>query len=76
MTFRIHQGGEGMTETRDCNPNKILRFACFLLGIGIPLAGLAIWSKTNGVNRRSEVDKAHDITVEDSFPASDPPSAW
>ena len=60
-----------MTETRDCNPNKILRFACFLLGIGIPLAGLAIWSKTNGVNRKSEVDKAHDITLKTvSLPAT------
>jgi hypothetical protein len=26
--------------------------------------------------RREEIDRAHDITVEDSFPASDPPSAW
>lgn len=63
-----------MTETRDCN--RVLRFACFLIGIGLPLVGLAIWSRASGVHRKSEVDKAHDITVEDSFPASDPPSAW
>jgi hypothetical protein len=65
-----------MTETRDCNPNRVLRFAYFLIGIALPLVGLAIWSKSNGANRKSEVDKAHDITFEDSFPASDPPSAW
>jgi hypothetical protein len=65
-----------MTQTRDCNPNRVLRFACFLIGIALPLVGLAMWSKNTGANRKSEVDKAHDITVEDSFPASDPPSAW
>jgi hypothetical protein len=65
-----------MTDMRECNPNRVLRFAYFLLGIALPLAGLAIWSRTAGATRKSEVDKAHDITVEDSFPASDPPSAW
>ena len=65
-----------MTQMRDCNPSRVLRFTCFLLGLALPLAGLAIWSKTAGAHRKSEVDKAHDITVEDSFPASDPPSAW
>jgi hypothetical protein len=65
-----------MIDTRDCTADRVLRFTCFLLGIALPLAGLAIWSKTSGINRKSEVDKAHDVTVEDSFPASDPPSAW
>lgn len=65
-----------MTQTRDCGPNRVLRFAYFLIGIALPLVGLAIWSKNTGENRKSEVDRAHDITVEDSFPASDPPSAW
>jgi hypothetical protein len=61
-----------MTDSQD----KTLRFVYFLLGIALPLAGFAIWAKNSQGNRRSEVDKAHDITVEDSFPASDPPSAW
>lgn len=65
-----------MSDIRDDTPNRVLRFAYFLIGIALPLAGLAIWSKNRNDNRRGEVDKAHDITVEDSFPASDPPSAW
>jgi hypothetical protein len=65
-----------MTQTHDGNPNRMLRFAYFLIGIALPLVGFAIWSKNSGASRKSEVDKAHDITVEDSFPASDPPSAW
>jgi hypothetical protein len=65
-----------MTQMCDCNSSRAFRFTCFLLGLTLPLAGLAIWCKTAGSNRKSEVDKAHDITVEDSFPASDPPSAW
>ena len=55
-----------------CNPG--LKMFYFLLGIALPIAAFAIWSKTS--NRKREIDKAHDITVEDSFPASDPPSAW
>jgi len=65
-----------MTQMCDCNSSRVFRFTCFLLGLALPLAGLAIWSKTAGAHRKSEVDKAHDVTVEDSFPASDPPSAW
>lgn len=56
-----------------------LKFAYFVLGIALPILGYAVWSKSNGFGpfgRKSEVDKAHDVTVEDSFPASDPPSAW
>lgn len=58
--------------------DKILKFAWFVLGIALPVAGLLIWCQQGGRCRRrhDEVDKAHDITVEDSFPASDPPSAW
>lgn len=48
----------------------------FLLGAGVPVAAYFIWSKTCLCSRKAEVDRAHDITVEDSFPASDPPSAW
>lgn len=50
------------------------KFAYFLLGIAVPLAAFLIWPKP--ASRKKEIDKAHDITVEDSFPASDPPSAW
>ncbi|HLH04483.1 MAG TPA: hypothetical protein VKX25_17085 [Bryobacteraceae bacterium] len=45
-----------------------------LLGITVPLAIWALWPRLG--QRKREIDKAHDITVEDSFPASDPPSAW
>ena len=51
-----------------------LKFVYFLLGLAVPLVGLAVWC--SGPNRKKEIDQAHDITVEDSFPASDPPSAW
>ena len=64
-----------MTEAQD----RGLKFAYFLIGIALPIVGLAIWTKTNvfdGFGKRNLVDKAHDVTVEDSFPASDPPSAW
>jgi hypothetical protein len=53
------------------------KFAFFLLGVTVPLAGYFIWANTLGKSsRKDEIDQAHDITVEDSFPASDPPSAW
>lgn len=64
-----------MTEAQ----NRSLKFLSFALGVSLPIAGYLLWSKTDGfrfTNRKEEVDKAHDITVEDSFPASDPPSAW
>jgi hypothetical protein len=54
--------------------NRDLKFLYFLLGIALPIASYAIWSRLSG--RKEEIDRAHDITVEDSFPASDPPSAW
>jgi hypothetical protein len=56
-----------------------LKFAYFLIGVALPIVGLALWIRTNGIPGQSlkgQVDKAHDVTVEDSFPASDPPSAW
>jgi hypothetical protein len=59
--------------------NRGLKFAYFVLGIALPIAGFFVWQKTNGFrmfSRKSHVDHMHDITVEDSFPASDPPSAW
>ena len=55
------------------------KFAYFVMGIALPIAGYLIWSKASGVQlcrKKARTDKAHDITVEDSFPASDPPSAW
>lgn len=64
-----------MTDAQD----RGMKFAYFLIGIALPIVGLAIWAKTNSSlsgNAKSSVDKAHDVTVEDSFPASDPPSAW
>lgn len=58
--------------------NRTLKFTYFVLGIALPIAGYVLWSKTGGCGcgRKAEIDKAHDVTVEDSFPASDPPSAW
>lgn len=64
-----------MTEAQD----RGLKFAYFLMGIALPIIGLALWTKSSGApsaNSRGDVDQAHDVTVEDSFPASDPPSAW
>jgi hypothetical protein len=64
-----------MTEIED----RGLKFAYFVLGIALPIAGYVLWSKTNGfrfLSKKAQVDQAVDITVEDSFPASDPPSSW
>jgi hypothetical protein len=64
-----------MTEAQ----NRGLKFAYFMLGIALPVAGYFAWRKTDGFrccSRKSQIDKAHDVTVEDSFPASDPPSSW
>lgn len=58
-----------MSKSSSCE----LKVVYFLLGITLPLAILAVWSRGQ---RKREIDRAHDITVEDSFPASDPPSAW
>ena len=66
---------DNMTE----NQNRGLKMAYFVLGIAVPLAGYLLWSKTEGFRfegRKEHIDAAHDVTVEDSFPASDPPSAW
>lgn len=59
--------------------NRAMKFMYFVLGIALPVAAYAFWAKTDAsrtVSKKSRVDKAHDVTVEDSFPASDPPSAW
>ena len=59
--------------------NPTLKFGYFVLGLVAPIAAYLVWYRTGGLRlctRKSHVDKAHDITVEDSFPASDPPSAW
>lgn len=59
--------------------NSGLKFAYFLLGVTAPIAGYLLWIKTDGFrcfSKKAHADKMHDITVEESFPASDPPSAW
>jgi hypothetical protein len=63
-----------MTEAQE----RGLKFAYFLIGVALPILGLAFWARSNGFPdvRKGHVDQAHDVTVEDSFPASDPPSAW
>jgi hypothetical protein len=55
------------------------KFAFFALGIALPVVGWLFWSKTDCFcfgSKKAQTDRAHDVTVEDSFPASDPPSAW
>lgn len=54
--------------------DKVLWLAYFIIGAAVPLVAWKFWQK--GRTRHHEIDSAHDITVEDSFPASDPPSAW
>ena len=64
-----------MTDIQD----RGLKLTYFVLGITLPLAGFLLWSKTGGFklgSRKDQIDHAHDVTVEDSFPASDPPSSW
>ncbi len=63
-----------MTDTQ----RRVFKFAYFILGIALPIAGYVAWSKTDGFgcHRRARADKAQEIAVEDSFPASDPPSSW
>jgi hypothetical protein len=58
--------------------NRGLKFAYFVLGIALPIIGYAIWSKSDGfgMGRKAQIDEALDETVEESFPASDPPSSW
>jgi hypothetical protein len=68
-----------MTESQSGASQRRFKFAWFVLGVTVPFAACFVWQKTNGFQfgrRRDEIDRAHDITVEDSFPASDPPSAW
>lgn len=55
---------------------RSLWLAYFILGASLPLIGWNLWTRQRAKKRRNEIDQAHDITVEDSFPASDPPSAW
>jgi hypothetical protein len=67
--------GIAMTDSQESGR----KFAFFVLGIAAPIVGWLIWAKTGGFSFKSDktrTDQAHDVTVEDSFPASDPPSAW
>ncbi len=61
-----------MTDSRD----RALQVAYFLIGLALPLAGWAIWSKNHSQTTKARVDSARDVTMEDSFPASDPPASW
>jgi hypothetical protein len=77
MWNRKHPLGKGNTMTEA--QNRSLKFAYFMLGIALPVAGYFVWLKTDRFrccSKKSHIDKAHDVTVEDSFPASDPPSSW
>ncbi len=49
--------------------------AYFIVGVSVPLIFWNIRANKERARHR-EIDDAHDTTVEDSFPASDPPSAW
>jgi hypothetical protein len=55
---------------------KGLWLAYFIVGAAIPLITWNLFSKRGNKQRLREIDSAHDTTVEDSFPASDPPSSW
>lgn len=62
-----------MTDVR----SRAFKFASFLLGIVVPIAAYVLWPKAfRFCSKKSDVDQTRDITVEDSFPASDPPSSW
>jgi len=61
-----------MSETKSTTQKLIY----FLLGAGLPVAAYLCWSKIGVCKRKEHADKLQDIAVEDSFPASDPPSAW
>jgi hypothetical protein len=58
--------------------NRGLKFAYFLLGIALPMAGYFVWSRTIGesLQRKKRKNQLQEIAVEDSFPASDPPASW
>lgn len=50
------------------------------LGIAVSTTAYLVWFKTDWFRReskrREKIDELQQIAVEDSFPASDPPSAW
>ncbi|HWF48382.1 MAG TPA: hypothetical protein VG168_15350 [Bryobacteraceae bacterium] len=56
------------------------KFTYLLFGIALPATACLLWFKTDWfrrtTKRRDEIDRLQQIAVEDSFPASDPPSAW
>jgi hypothetical protein len=67
-------GGRVVTEVQ----NRGLKFAYFLLGVALPVAGYFVWSRTIGErqHRKARKNRSQQIAVEDSFPASDPPASW
>jgi hypothetical protein len=59
--------------------NRGLKVVYLLLGIVVPLAGIALWTRGFGCwcgKKQPDAETAYDHTVEESFPASDPPAAW
>jgi hypothetical protein len=54
---------------------RALWLAYFILGAAVPLIAWSFQAKRVKARQR-EIDSARDETVEDSFPASDPPSSW
>jgi cytochrome b561 len=59
--------------------NRGLKFAYFMLGIALPVTGYFLWVKTDGFryfSKKTHQNELQEKAVEDSFPASDPPSSW
>lgn len=57
-----------------------LKFVYLLLGVSVPLTASLIWLRVDCARRTAkehrDIDQLQEIAVEDSFPASDPPSTW
>jgi hypothetical protein len=58
--------------------NRALKFAYFIFGIAVPVAGYFVWSRTFGarIAHKAHKEALQEKAVEDSFPASDPPASW
>jgi hypothetical protein len=64
-----------MTDTQ----SRGSKIVYLLLGVALPVLAITVLTRGKwGFKpvRKEQIDQAHDLTVEDSFPASDPPSAW
>jgi hypothetical protein len=58
------------------NRRKALWVAYFILGAAVPLVTWNFWASQSNGKRLKRQDEAQDSALEDSFPASDPPSSW